>query len=90
LQDIVATGWIISLRAEDRLATVRSIYRCPPTAAVSPDQEAIAPILFILGSHCRCPWPDRRPQSPLWKVAQCASRYRCRRQPYRAARPSAI
>jgi hypothetical protein len=25
---------------------------------VSPDDDPIAPVLFIFGSHCRCPWCD--------------------------------
>ena len=47
----VTTSQIIRLRTEDRLLAVRRIYRCPPTAAVSSDDDAIAPVLFILGSH---------------------------------------
>ena len=48
---IVTTSLIIRLRTEDRLLAVRRIYRCPPTAAVSSDHDAITPVLFILGSH---------------------------------------
>ena len=57
-QYVVTTSWIVRLRAEDRLLAVRSIYRCPPTHTVSPDYDAIAPVLFILCGHCRCPWRD--------------------------------
>ena len=90
-QYIVTTSWIIRLRAEDRLLTVRSIYRCPPTHAVSPDYDAIAPVLFILGSHCRCPWRDLEAAIATRKSrGSVSSRSRRRRQPYMAARPSAI
>ena len=41
------------MRTEDRLLAVGCIYRCPPTAAVSPDDDAIIPVLFILGNL----WP---------------------------------
>ena len=50
-QDNVTTSQIIRLRTEDRLLAVRRIYRCSPTAAVSSDDDAITPVLFILGSH---------------------------------------
>ena len=68
-QYVVTTSWIIRLWTEDRLLTVRSIYRCPPTHAVSPDCDAIAPVLFILCGHCRCPCATWKPQSPPGKVA---------------------
>jgi hypothetical protein len=90
-QYIVTTSWIIRLRTEDRLLTVRSIYRCPPTHAVSPDCDAIASVLFILGRHCRCPWRDLEAAIATRKSrGSVSSRSRRRRQPYMAARPSAI
>jgi len=90
-QYVVTTSWIVRLRAEDRLLAVRSIYRCPPTHTVSPDYDAIAPVLFILCGHCRCPWRDLEAAIATRKSrGSVSSRSRRRRQPYMAARPSAI
>src|SRR6478609_5824081 len=91
LQYLVTASWIIGLRTQDRLLAVGRIYRRPPTAAVSPDDDPIAPVLFIFGSHCRCPRCDVEAAIATRKSRGSASPRSCRRrQSYMPARSRAI
>jgi len=52
LKYIIITRWIVRLRTEDRLLSVRSVDHCAPSAAIAPDHNAIPPVVLLLRSQC--------------------------------------
>ena len=52
LKYIIIIRWIVRLRTEHWLLTVRSVDRCAPSTAIAPDHNAIPPVVLLLRSQC--------------------------------------
>jgi hypothetical protein len=52
LKYVIITRWIVRLRTEHWLLTVRSVDRCAQSAAIAPDHNAIFPVVLLLRTQC--------------------------------------